>query len=300
MRKRNILNSSPGILELKKRRNRSVLNKILIFLFGFAVIFILLAYLSRINSLNIDSVEIIGNKVVDTQTITEAVKEQIAGKYLWLFPKTNILFYPQGAVKKELQNKFKRIKDVNLSIKNNKVLEVSLSERTASYTWCGVESPESLLVEDSTSKDSGEDQKCYFMDLDGYIFDEAPYFSGNIYFKFYGLLDLNANDPLGFYFAEQNFKQLISFKNILTEMKLKPVALRIINNEDAEMILLRGTRAATEPKIIFKMNADVQNIAENLQAALNTEPLQSKFKTKYSLLQYIDLRFNNKVYDKFQ
>ena len=83
-------------------------------------------------------------------------------------------------------------------------------------------------------------------------------------------------------------------------MKLKIIALSIINNEDAEMILVKGRFSITEPKIIFKINADFQNIAENLQAAINTEPLQSKFKNKYGTLQYIDLRFENKVYDKFQ
>ena len=68
-----------------------------------------------------------------------------------------------------------------------------------------------------------------------------------------------------------------------------------------EIFLSKGTSStsAIGPKIIFKKDADLQNIAENLQAALNIEPLKSKFKNKYSLLLYIDLRFGNKVYDKF-
>ena len=158
-----------------------------------------------------------------------------------------------------------------------------LSERIALYTWCGVKSE--------------EDKKCYFMDEDGYVFDEAPYFSGDIYFKFYGLLD--TVNPLGSYFSKQNFKQLILFKDVLVGMKLKIAGLNIINNEDAEMIFLKEASSETEPKIIFKINADFQHIAENLQAAINTEPLKSKFKNKYRALQYIDLRFENKVYDKF-
>jgi len=43
----------------------------------------------------------------------------------------------------------------------------------------------------------------------------------------------------------------------------------------------------------------MQNIKENLDTALNTEPLKSDFKKKYSSLEYIDLRFGNKVYSKF-
>ena len=298
MRKRNILNSS-GLLELKKRRQRVLLNKILIFLLGLTAIFISSAYISRLDSLNIKEIEIVGNKIVETEILKAVIEQQITGKYLWIFPKTNILFYPKNTIKSEIQNKFKRLKDIRLSIKDNKILEVSVSERIALYTWCGVksleESPEALLVEISTSKASGEE--CYFLDEDGYVFDEAPYFSGGVYFKFYGSLD--TDNPFGSYLSKQNFKQFILFKDVLANMKLKPVALNIINSEDAEVILLKATSSTTEPKIIFKMHADFQKIAENLQAALNTEPLKSKFKNKYGALQYIDLRFGNKVYDKF-
>jgi hypothetical protein len=54
------------------------------------------------------------------------------------------------------------------------------------------------------------------------------------------------------------------------------------------------------PEIIFKIDSDFQKIAENLQAAITTEPLQTDFKNKYSSLLYIDLRFGNKVYYKFR
>lgn len=292
MRKRNILDS-PGLLKLKKRRHKDALNKILVSLFGFVVIVILSSYLSRLGRMNISEIQIVGNKIVDAEKLKAEVEKQIAGKYFWLFPKTNILFYPQGAIKTKLQNKFKRLKSVNFSIKNNKTLEISVSERVALYTWCGAKSAE------NASLASEENQKCYFMDADGCVFDEAPYFSGDIYFKFYGLLDADTDEPFGSYFSKSNFKQLILFKDILVGMKLKPVALHVIDNENAEVILSKGVSAVAEPRIIFKPDANIQNIAENLQAALDTEPLKSKFKNKYSSLQYIDLRFSNKVYDKF-
>lgn len=301
MRKRKVLNS-PRILELKKEKRRIVFNKILIFWIGFLAVFFLIAYLSNLKKVNIAEIQINGNSIVDTEAIKGTVLEKIRGKYLWLFPKTNIFFYPQNTVKNELQNKFKRLKDVNLSIKNNKILEIALTERTAKYTWCG-ESPEALLPSEGGSKASGKDQKCYFLDDDGYVIDEAPYFSGDIYFKFYGLISGypdSAASPLGLYFFKKNFKQLSSFKDTFISIGLKPVALYATKDGEVEMFLSKGIKSANEPKIIFKMNADFQKIMENLQAALNTEPLKSKFKNKYGALQYIDLRFGNKVYDKFQ
>lgn len=296
--KRNVLNS-PRLLELKQRRRRAILNKILISFLGLSIIFVGLGYLSRLKNLNIQEVQIVGNKVLDTELLRTAVQEAIAGKYLWLFPKTNILYYPQNALKNGLQNKFKRIKDITLSIQDNKILEVSLNERTAKYTWCGND-----LSADIDSTPTNENaQKCYFMDETGYLFDEAPYFSGEVYFKFYGLADNpSPNEMLGAYFSKQNFSQMISFKDVLTDIALKPVALYITPEKDIQIFLSRGASVSldTSPKILLKADADFQNVAENLKTALNTEPLKSEIKNKYASLLYIDLRFKNKVFYKFQ
>jgi hypothetical protein len=282
MQKRNVLNS-PRLTELKKHRQRAVLNRVLICLLGLAVVLVFLIYLSHLKSLQISNIEITGNKIVDTQSITDTIQKEISGKYLWVFPKSNILFYPENVIKNELQNKFARLKDINLSVRNDKVLKISVNERTPSYLWCG---EEPTIGQGS----------CYFMDASGYIFDTAPYFSGNVYFKFYGAV----KDPLGSYFPYLNFRQLISFTEIINNMGLKSVAVYKTADGDIQIFLSGLNSAGVAPKILLRADADFGNVAENLQAALNTEPLKSKFKNNYSKLQYIDLRFGNKVYDKFQ
>jgi hypothetical protein len=302
MQKRNVLNSS-RLLELKKQRRKVVIDKILILFFGIVVILILLAYLSRINTLNISKVEVSGNQVVDTNAIQAVATEQMSGKYLWIFPKTNVFLYPKNAIINQLQGKFKRLEDINLSIKNNKTLEISLAERKALYTWCGITPPDATVV---TTPPSTTD--CYFVDENGYIFDKAPYFSGDVYFKFYGSPDVGQQefsscgaslDPSGCYFSKNYIKQLVSFRDILVGFDLKPVAMYVTNDGDVQVFLSKGNSSAIGPQIIFKINDDYQNVAENLEAALTTDPLKTEFKNKYSSLLYIDLRFGNKVYYKF-
>ena len=83
-------------------------------------------------------------------------------------------------------------------------------------------------------------------------------------------------------------------------MGLKPVILHLGENNDIKMFLTKAKPTSLGPEIIFKKDSDVQKIAENLKAALDTEPLLSKFKNEYSSLEYIDLRFGNKVYYKFK
>ncbi len=288
-------------MELKKRRRRVLLNNFFLLLFGFALFFVFLVYIFRLDNLNINEIKIIGNKNIDTETLKSAVKEQITGKYLWFFPKTNILYYPQNTIKNKLETKFKRLKDISLTIKDNKILEVYLIERNAKYIWCGTKFPEALLMKSSASKASGiaSAEKCYFLDENGYLFDEAPYFSGEVYFKFYGLTNLDANNLLGSYFSFQNFQKLIFFKERLQNIGLKPTTLYISENGDIKIFLSEKT-SFMKPEIIFKINSDFEKIAENLETALNTEPLQSNFKNRYSSLLYIDIRFENKVYYKFR
>ena len=306
MQKRNVLNSS-RLLELKKQRRKVVIDKILILFFGIVVILILLAYLSRINTLNISKVEVSGNQVVDTEAIQAVATEQMSGKYLWIFPKTNVFLYPKNAIINQLQGKFKRLEDINLSIKNNKTLEISLAERKALYTWCGITPPsETDVGTPSGSPTSATD--CYFIDENGYIFDKAPYFSGDVYFKFYGAPDVGQRkfsscgaslDPSGCYFSKNYIKQLVSFRDILVGFDLKPVAMYVTNDGDVQVFLSKGNSSAIGPQIILKINDDYQNVAENLEAALTTDPLKTEFKNKYSSLLYIDLRCGNKVYYKF-
>ncbi|HBB49456.1 TPA: hypothetical protein DEQ22_00350 [Candidatus Nomurabacteria bacterium] len=283
--RKNVLNS-PRLSELKKRRQRVFFAKILISGLGLLVIFFLLAYLSRLESLNIGEIKVSGNQFLETETLRVAIETELAGKYLWLFPKTNILYYSKNSIKKGLQDRFKRIGDMTFSINDNETLEISLTERTPKYIWCGIEPKET------------PGNKCYFMDKNGYIFDEAPYFSGEVYFKFYGRTD--TGEPLGAYFLKQNFRQLVWFKDFMIELGMKPTVIYATGEGDIEIFLSRGGTPAAAPKILLQADADFQNAAENLETALSIEPLQSKFKKNYSSLQYIDLRFENRVIYKFQ
>lgn len=286
--KRNVV-SSPRLSELKKRRRRGVFNKFFICFSAFLVIFITLSYFSRLDRFNISEIQIVGNKVLESELLKEEASKHIIGEYLWFFPKTNFLIYPKRQIETELKDKFKRIKDINLSIKTNNILEISLVEREALYTWCG----EVIPVLNSNSN-----QKCYFMDSDGFIFDEAPYFSGGVYFNFYGKTDSNGENPSGFYFLQNKFKEIVLLKNITKEMGLAPVAFWLDNKGDVNFALSKEPTMG--PTIIFKLDSNFEQIAENLDAALTTEPLKSEFKNKYSSLLYIDLRFGNKVYYKFK
>ncbi len=287
MQKRTILNS-PRLLELKNRRRKIFFNKIFLIFTILLLAFAGLIYVSRLKQLNISEVKIVGNKVEDNKEVIKIVERNLSGHYLWLFPKKNIFLYPKNAIKNDLMMKFNRFKDISLSIKDEQVLEVEVGEREGLYAWCGENLP------------TGDIQhECYLMDENGYIFAEAPYISGEVYFKFYGLQEIDGS-PLGVNFLNENFQKFILFKKSLEQIGLKPVAAYTKDNIDIKLFLARGKSVLMGPQVTFKIDSDLDKLAENLQSALSTEPLLSNFKNKYSSLEYIDLRFGNKVYYKFR
>lgn len=285
--KRNVLNS-PRLLELKKQRRNVLKYKIFLYLLGFLVVFGSSIYLSRISKLNISNVEVEGNTIIDSEMIKGVVQKETSKNYFWVFPKTNIFFYPKNNIAKELRIKFKRLKDIEFSISKNGILEIRVSEREPEYTWCGV-----------SMVDLAQKEKCYFLDKEGYVFDEAPYFSGAVYFKFYGKVEQIEDSPLGSYFFRENFPKLISLKIILENLDLKPVMLYVEDGGNVTIHLSSGA-AQDHPEVRLKLDSDLDRIKENLEAALTTEPLQTEFKKKYDSLLYLDLRFGNKVYYKFR
>lgn len=284
MNNRSVLNS-PRFQKIKKERNRILRKKIFFIFFIFFLVLVVLSFISKWDKLNINNIVIVGNKVIETKMIEDVVKEKIVGNYLYFFPKTNFLLYPKKEIERELMSKFKRIKNISFSIQDLKTLNVSLTERTALYTYCGV------LV--------NKDNECYFMDENGFIFDKAPYFSGEVYLKFYRTIS-NIDNPIGLYFVESNFNKLISFKETLEKIGVKPAAFYVQDNGNIEVYLSSSIKSQLGPKIILKNDSDFDQVIKSLQSVLTTEPFQSDFKNKYSSLLYIDLRFGNKVYYKFR
>lgn len=287
--KNKIVSSSLRFQKIRKEKHKALRKKILNGLILVVVLAGALSILSSWQKINIDKVVISGNKVVETSEIEKTAKEELSGKYLFIIPKTNFLLYPKGAITETLSSKFRRLQDISMYVENFKTLHVNVAERVGLYTWCD------NLVPDLENSSVG---KCYFMDKDGYIFDEAPYFSGNIYLKFYGGIPEGSN-PSGSYFLKDDFGKLISFKDMLQGIGLKPLSF-YLDGDDIDVYLPPEGKSVMGPAIVFKANADYGKIIENLQSVLATEPLQSDFKNKYSSLEYIDLRFGNKVYYKFK
>src|SRR3989338_8681970 len=102
-KKRNVL-SSVRLSELKRKKRKLVQKKIFIYFVILLFILVGMVFLFNWSKLNISTVVVLGNKVVDSEQIEKKVWDKISGNYLYFFPKTSFLLLPKGNIKEELNN----------------------------------------------------------------------------------------------------------------------------------------------------------------------------------------------------
>jgi hypothetical protein len=241
----------------------------------------------------IDNIEVSGNYIINDSSIDNFVRNKLNGKYLFIFNKSNSFIYPHKDIYDGLIDEFPRIEFLSLKRTNLKTLTVEIKERSGSYLYCGEIVPESR-------NEVGEN--CYFVNREGYIFDKAPYFSGNVYFKFYTKVigPGGKNNFIKSYVLDNDyFHRLVKFIGQINSSGMRPIYI-VINKEDGSSTLyIYNSNNGKYPKIIFKNDADLNLIFENLSTAMEKKEFKEDVMSNINNLNYIDLRFKDKVLYKF-
>ncbi|MBL7045754.1 MAG: hypothetical protein ISR99_01870 [Parcubacteria group bacterium] len=256
----------------KRRRNVLIFRSALGVVFVFSV-FLGLVTLSKMDSLTIVSVEAVGNSVITDKELVEIAESELSGKYFWLFPRKNAFIYPKRAIEASVLESFERVKDVRVSKGSLKAISVSISEYAPNSLYCG----ESQV----------SDEQCYFMNEEGLVYGLAPYFSGNAFFRFYG--DVVGDETIGASFLNGRFEHYSFFVETLRRVSITPIYLAIIDETDFEVGFEDGSR------ILVAQDSDFTDVVENLRSVLESESFGSD-----EVVDYIDLRFGNKVYYKLK
>jgi hypothetical protein len=282
--------TSPRIEDMKrKRRARRMRLSILIFML-LASLVGALAYFSGNFHVTLNKVAVTGTRIINSPDIEATVREEISGKYLRLFSRADTLIYPKKRIYRDLFVKFLRIEKLSIYRDNWNTLHIDIKERAGSFLYCGSALPQS-------PSDVGEN--CYFINNDGYIFDKAPYFSGNIYFKYYMPLAVDDGTVLGQQMlAPEAFHKLARFIDGIEALSFKPIYL-VVEPDGMNSLYLNHSQSNTSPKIVYKNDNDLNTILDNLSISMKQKEFANEINQKYATLLYIDLRFDNKVLYKF-
>lgn len=226
-------------------------------------------YSTRINSLQIRDIQVIGGQTIPHSFIEDAVNDTLDGTYFKLVPRHFRPLYPREAIiEKILQND--RVKNVHVEIIDGHTLVVAFDEYTPFALWCA--------KPDSTS--------CMFMDTSGYAFAQAPELEGSAFVRYIqeGKEPVLKSNP----FDSTYIKETGEFVELLkSELNLYVTHVTKQGTYDIEYQLSGGgVIKVSQTKPLKDTFSNLETILHSKEFA-NIEP---------GSFQYIDLRFGDKVF----
>lgn len=292
-------------LRSKKLRDKQKRQRIRRFGLIITAVIVLLgavAGVSYINALEIHNVTVSGNSVVTTDELTHYIRDELSGRRLALFSRKNAFIYPKSAIVAGVYDRFTRVRDVDIGLKEINTLAVTVEERTPHALWCGdgsvfVDEDRGIAVGETPAQGSGE-QQCYFLDDTGFIYGPAPHFTGYVFFTYYGPVE---GEIIGSrYVDEDYFADVEFFIKSLRDLNLNPIAFARFDTGESRVYLQKetGREGSIGGYIIFHSGDDLDAVYENIRVLIEKEVLAEKLAEagKDAELAYIDLRYGNKVF----
>lgn len=261
-------------------------------------------WLSQMDSHQIKKVQVKGASETLAGEIVSVVEEEMAKKILWLFPKRNTFLFPKKNTESMLLDKYPRIKSISVDSINFSKILITVVEREPAVLWCR----EYMLDSENDMSD------CYFVDKTGYVFTEAPYFSDHVYFELYGsplvfdkkveattspdILAEKAVDDLASVIGiqllpKETFVLVISFVRSLEQISIGSYSLTIRDEDLFEISMDSGGI------LKFSPTQDLVEVLGKIKTAYEKKFTESSEKTP-SQIEYVDVRFANKVLFKFE
>lgn len=259
------------ILEASRKRKEKKRNlKIILACFLFVLFVVGAVSLFYISKFRIKEITITGNEIVEKEKILSLAQESIKGKIFYIFPKDNIFLISKDEIKNSLLNNFLRIKSVSVFKDLPNTLLVKIEERNPVSLYC-------------------KENNCAFINEDGLVFEEAPFFSGSLFVKFFDEREGNNFLVKKQILETEQYKNLIEFCRLalrddirISEITLKKEGLYQLNTTEGWYIM-------------FNERNQLDIAIENLRITL-----ENQIKDERSSLEYIDLRLENKVFYKFK
>lgn len=263
---------------LKERRRKVFIGRIVVTVFCVSVLWGLVFWLSNLPTVTISDIVVSGNISVQSQDIVAEAQKSLTGRYFFTVPKASIFFYPKGAILKDVNDLFPRIASAEIGWKNFHTIEIKVSERVPAALWCETPAPESTMG-----------AGCFYLDSTAFIFAPETISSSTpeAFIKFYG--PLSSSTPIGqTYHSADYLKNHMNFANNLSLAGFSVISFTERINGVSETMLSGGQR------LIFADDTDLSIALGNFESLVSNPAFKSA--GTFAKLDYIDLRFGNKLF----
>ncbi|KKU16667.1 MAG: hypothetical protein UX24_C0004G0003 [Candidatus Giovannonibacteria bacterium GW2011_GWB1_45_9b] len=264
-----------------KRRQKGVFIKILLWVGILGIVSAMATLLFYVPPLRVSKVNIFGLDKNDEKQLRAEILEIIAGKKWLIVPRDHVFFLSQKDIEEFLAGKY-RFSDFAVERKFPSAIDVSITERKTWAIWC----PSDL----EAKLPRGSLASCLLLDKEGLAFEKSVISSGSAVLK---ILDAREED-----FLRKNILPPEHFGKISQMIENIP---KIIESDIVKVYIKKGGETYyLYPKkgfyLIIDAQTDIEKAIENFSLALRSGEIKKKSDT----LEYIDLRFQDKVFYKFK
>lgn len=243
---------------------------------------LLLWQVSYIPKIAVTRVSFEGNKNITSEELFAPIHDMLSGAYMHLFSKRNVFLVRTRTMERALEAQFPRLERVRIDRVGFTKLHVVVEERVPYGFWCS------------------DTPTCYFIDRTSFVFADAPHFLRSNSFVRYLRGGVNLEAPIGSSFLPREaFSALETFLKELRRSNVR--ALSVDYGDDRIAVEVKPTTGSeTAPFSIF-----ITASSSYAQPLLDFETIIASpdFQTEVpslSDLDYIDLRFGNKVFYKLK
>ncbi|MDR3571528.1 MAG: hypothetical protein P4L81_05025 [Candidatus Pacebacteria bacterium] len=234
-----------------------------------------LSYVSYLPRYSVESIQVTGAQATSAKSIVDFAQTIIYDGSHHFFSRANVLLYPKAVIEQDIPREFPRVASATITgdaFSNS--ITITIVERQAFAIWC---SSDSIPA-------------CYAMDQGGFIFSQVPpnATSSGEYVFTGGVSTSSA--PIGQTFVPGHTQGLVAFLQLLGQSGFTPLGASVQNDQDFIVPLSQGF------SVYASFGEDPGALVNNLQLVLTSNALAGQQQN----LQYVDLRFGNKVYYKLK
>jgi len=233
-----------------------------------------LSWLSYQSAFNITRIAVSGAKEISEENVVRTVRDVLEDDKWHVFSRSNILLYPKDEILSALEQEYPRARSFTVSRVSllEGALSVRIEEREPYALWC---------------RDK-EHTECFILDETGLIYAPMPNPADAHLFVFRGGF-ADTPDPSAMVFLSGYFDYVKSVREIFASSS-EPTEFVVINEKDYEVLFASGMR------IIASFRQLPARVKQNMETVLSSDTLRGKEKS----IDYIDLRFGNRVYFKMR
>lgn len=284
--------SNTELLRSSREREKKMKNKRR--LLGFLVLLVIVGgffSLLNLNFFRLTTFNILGQTSQDLLAIKQTINKELNGRYLFVVPKNSVFFFSKTNLESLLEQKFPGLQSVEVGSPNLNTLAIRLADRDSKVLWCNVWEKSKI---------------CFYLNDEGLVYQAAPNFSDSIIMEFDSEIPVRKLNTKVIDSGDLvQAKLFLNFlKTVLTgwpasEPGFKLSQVKVLPLQDFEATIISSTDPGNSWKLFFNTGASADKLITNFHSLIK-DPTLTKDWSKTKSLDYLDLRFDNKVFYKFK